>query len=97
MPPADKGIDVEIVYALPARQILIKLGMPHGATVRDAIVVSGLLLTCPEINLMSSKVGIFGRRVTTDTILQSGDRVEIYRALMADPKEARRLRARKPR
>jgi uncharacterized protein len=81
------ALQVEVVYALPQREQTIRLSMPQGSTVRDALEKSGLL------QLARGKVGIFGRVVRADTPLKAGDRVEIYRPLAADPKEARRRRA----
>ena len=85
---ATKGeLLVEVVHALPQRERSVRVSVPAGATVRDALEKSGLL------PLARGKVGIFGRVVRADTPLQPGDRVEIYRPLAADPKEARRRRA----
>ena len=96
MAPADRDISVEVVYALPDRQTLLTLTVRAGATVREAVVLSGLLVAYPEIDTARNKIGIFGKRVPPDTMLNHGDRVEIYRSLTADPKEARRRRARNP-
>jgi uncharacterized protein len=79
--------EVEVVYALPQREERVRVRLPEGATVRDALEKSGLL------PLARGKVGVFGRVVRTDARLADGDRVEIYRPLAADPKEARRRRA----
>ena len=87
-------IPVEVVYALPERQTLLVLQMPAGATVREAIEQSGVLQLHPEIDLSQAVVGIFGRRSSLDAHLREHDRVEIYRPLTADPKDARRRRAR---
>ena len=78
---------VEVVVALPQRANHVSVELPAGATVRDALAAAGLDLT--------DAVGIFGKRVSLDQPLAEGDRVEIYRPLAMDPKEARRLRARK--
>ena len=77
---------VEIVRAFPHHTDIIKVEVPKGATVRDALRAAGMPV--------SEKVGIFGRRVELDTPLADGDRVEIYRPLAMDPKERRRQRAR---
>ena len=87
-------IRIEVVYALPDEQQVAALELDAGSTVRDAIEASGL----PRRPLRSDRpnqgmVGIFGRLVTLDTVLEHGDRVEIYRSLEADPKDARRKRA----
>jgi len=67
--------------------------MEEGATVRMAIKASGVLQAFPEIDLARNRVGVYARLVTLDTPLRDGDRVEIYRPLRVDPKEARRMRA----
>lgn len=86
-------IMVEVVYALPAVQRLRQLRLPAGSTVREAIARSGLLEEFPEIDLARNKVGVFGKLVRLDAPLRERDRVEIYRPLIADPKEIRRQRA----
>jgi hypothetical protein len=86
-------LEIEVAYALPHRQLLRRLKMPLGSTVRKAIVQSGVLSEFPEIDLESVKVGIFSRPVDLDVLLNSGDRVEIYRSLILSPTDARRLRA----
>jgi putative ubiquitin-RnfH superfamily antitoxin RatB of RatAB toxin-antitoxin module len=90
-------IEVEVVYALPQQQCVIKLELPQGVTIAQAIERSGVLAQFPQIDLVNSKVGIFGRLAALDTILREGDRVEIYRALLADPKIVRRERVAKKR
>jgi len=93
----DEGaIAIEVVYALPERQSLVALAVPRGTTARVAVTLSGMQQRHPEIVATRYKLGIFGKRVSADAVLNNGDRVEIYRELTADPKEARRLRARKP-
>ncbi|MFH1605211.1 MAG: RnfH family protein [Pseudomonadota bacterium] len=82
---------VELVYALAQKQVLRVLDMPPGTTVQDAIEASGLLQRFPQIEL--SRVGVWGKPVTPNTRLRDRDRVEIYRPLIADPKEVRRRRA----
>lgn len=91
---AGSDIAVEVVYALPAEQHVIGLQLPAGATVAQAIRQSGLLERYPDISLATVRTGLFGKIVTPDTVLRAGDRVEIYRPLTVDPKEARRRRAR---
>lgn len=83
---------VEIVYASAQRQRLVTLSVAPGATVAEAIEASGIVREFPEIDLNSNRVGIFGRLVRLDDPIRAGDRVEIYRPLQADPKEARRQR-----
>jgi uncharacterized protein len=86
-------IRVEVVYARPEEQALVALEMPEGTTVREAIERSGILERFPEIDLTRLTVGIFGRVTGPGTVLADGDRVEIYRPLLADPKEVRRSKA----
>lgn len=86
-------IAVEVVYALPEKQYLYNVKVPQGSSVEQAITASGLLQLRPEINLQENKVGIFSRPVKLHDEVNSGDRVEIYRPLIADPKDLRRQRA----
>lgn len=86
-------INIEVVYALPHEQNLLRLQLPQGATVEAAIKESGLLEKYPEIDLARNKLGIFGKLTKADAALRDKDRVEIYRPLIADPKEIRRQRA----
>lgn len=89
------SIRVEVAYATPSRQSLIDVQVPKGATVREAIVSSGILEAFPDIDLDTAVTGIFSERVGLETMLSAGDRIEIYRPLEKDPKEARRERARR--
>ncbi len=84
---------VEVVYALPDKQSLLSLDVSPGTTVEQAICQSGILSMYPEINLAVNKVGIFSKPSTLNTELREFDRVEIYRPLIADPKEVRRRKA----
>ncbi|NIG21681.1 RnfH family protein [Pantoea sp. Al-1710] len=86
-------ITVEVVYALPEKQYLRSVTLEEGATVEQAIKASGLLSLRRDIDLSNNKVGIFSRPVKLGDAVQDGDRVEIYRPLIADPKEMRRQRA----
>lgn len=86
-------IQVEVAYARPDKQVLIVVVIEAGATAQDAIHRSGVLTHFPEINLDINKVGIFGKLGKLNAPLRDGDRVEIYRPLVADPKEMRRQRA----
>lgn len=88
-----KTISVEVAYALPGQQWLRVLRLPIGVTAREAIDSSGVLIHFPEIDLSHQLVGIFGTIVPLEHELKEGDRVEIYRPLMVDPKLARRQRA----
>jgi hypothetical protein len=90
---ADEPIDVEVAYARPDEQVILALKVPAGATIEEAIRRSSLLERFPEIDLASNKVGVFGKVGKLDQALAQGDRVEIYRPLIADPKEARKQRA----
>jgi putative ubiquitin-RnfH superfamily antitoxin RatB of RatAB toxin-antitoxin module len=84
-------IRIEVVFALPERQVTRTLTLPEGSTVADAVLASDLAREFPQID--TSRVGVFGKRVRPDTRLHDRERVEIYRLLQADPKELRRRRA----
>jgi putative ubiquitin-RnfH superfamily antitoxin RatB of RatAB toxin-antitoxin module len=88
-------MNVQVVYAKPDRQYVIDLDVAEGTTVQQAAALSGLADQFPEIDLETIPMGVFGVRVktATTTILHPGDRVELYRSLIADPKETRRTRA----
>ena len=83
------------MYASPDRQLIVTAQVPRGATLRDAIEASGILKECPQIDLASASVGVFGVARKIDDPLAPADRVEIYRSLAMDPKEARRQRVRR--
>jgi hypothetical protein len=87
------SINIEIVYALPHEQMLLKVQVAQGATVVEAVRLSGILEKHPEIDLSKNKLGIYGKLSKADAVLRDKDRVEIYRPLIADPKEIRRQRA----
>jgi putative ubiquitin-RnfH superfamily antitoxin RatB of RatAB toxin-antitoxin module len=84
---------VEVAYALPQRQEILAFEVPFGTTVQQAARQSGIVRHFPEIDLATAKMGIFGKAAKGDAVLQPGDRVEIYRALIADPKAVRKQRA----
>ncbi len=86
-------INVEVVYALPEKQYLRQVKLAQGSTVEQAIKASGLLDLRSDIDLSKNKVGVFSRPVKLTDEVNEGDRVEIYRPLIADPKELRRQRA----
>lgn len=86
-------IHVEVVYARPDRQEVASLTLPAGSTAGQAIEASGLLARYPEIDLTRNKLGIYAKLAKADTALRDRDRVEIYRPLIADPKEVRKQRA----
>jgi len=89
------NIVVEVAYALPEKQYLQRVTLEEGATVEEAILASGLLTLRSDIDLAKNKVGIYSRPVKLADNVKDGDRVEIYRPLIADPKELRRQRAEK--
>ena len=84
---------VEVAYALADKQSLLTIEVERGATLKDAIEASGILEIFKQIDLTKDRVGIFSKFASLDTILQEKDRVEIYRSLVADPKEVRKERA----
>ena len=84
---------VEVAYALAEKQSLISLEVEEGTTLKDAIEASGILEKYNEIDLSKQQVGIFSKFATLDTVLREKDRVEIYRSLIADPKQVRKERA----
>jgi uncharacterized protein len=87
------SLSVEVVYALPWGEEAVSLKVPAGATALDALRASGLLERHPEIDLARQKLGIYGKVVSAQSPLRDGDRVELYRPLLVDAKEARRRRA----
>ena len=93
----DEMMNVEVAYALPTQQRIIAVQVPVGTHVYDAVVQSGITNVFPQINPESDPMGVFGKSVRDpkSTELKDGDRVEIYRPLIADPKEARARRAEK--
>lgn len=90
-------MECEVAYARAERQEVVRLSLPHGATVMDALRASGLLERFPEIDVATVNLGVFGRAVSHDQLVVTGDRVEVYRPLTADPRVARRTRARRTR
>ncbi|MBN9421551.1 MAG: RnfH family protein [Candidatus Accumulibacter sp. 66-26] len=86
-------LSIEVIYALPHKQEIVALKLPQGATARQAIEASGLLQKYPEIDLAKNKLGVFAKLTKPDAALRDKDRVEIYRPLIADPKEVRKQRA----
>ena len=86
-------IQIEVVYALPVTQDVVALKLAAGSTAGQAIEASGLLAKHPEIDLAKNKLGIYAKLAKLDTALRDRDRVEIYRPLIADPKEVRKQRA----
>ncbi|MGF6670398.1 RnfH family protein [Pseudomonas monsensis] len=90
-------IEIEVVYAAVERQVLRTVSVAEGSTIRAAVLASGIGEAFPELNLADCPLGIFGKVVADPQVrlVQAGDRIEIYRPLLADPKEVRRLRAAK--
>jgi len=86
-------MNVEIVYGYTDRQVLLVLDVDENATVEEAIISSGILEQFDDIDLKTNKVGVFGKLTKLSASLKEGDRIEIYRPLIADPKEVRRRRA----
>ncbi len=94
-PPVDASIDVEVVFCASRSAIdSTRLKLPIGTSVDDALKAAGLPGRHPQLDLAGSRIGIWGRVVPLQQILQDGDRVEVYRPLQIEPKEARRLRQR---
>jgi putative ubiquitin-RnfH superfamily antitoxin RatB of RatAB toxin-antitoxin module len=83
-------MNVGIAYANKKKQIWLKLDVPDGSTVREAIEYSGLLKQFPEIDLESQKIGIFGKLTKLDAVIEEGSRIEIYRPITADPESVER-------
>lgn len=92
-PDAVPRVTVEVACALPGRQRVVAVSLPAGATARDAVLASGLQQAFPELDLAACNLGIYGRVVPDRYPLGAGDRVEILRPLVRDPREARRLAA----
>jgi putative ubiquitin-RnfH superfamily antitoxin RatB of RatAB toxin-antitoxin module len=84
---------IEVAYALPQKQIIIPIKIKSGATAEEAINASGIIKKFPEIDLKINQIGIFGKLTQLDHVMRERDRIEIYRPLIADPKEIRRQRA----
>ena len=89
----NKKIKIEVVYALPDGQYQVTLKLPAGITADAVLADSGLLKIFPEIDLQRLRIGVLGRIVESDYVLEDGQRLEIYRPLTRDPKQARRERA----
>jgi uncharacterized protein len=89
----DNTITVEVAYALPHTQVLIKVELPTGATALEAALRSGIAGKFEGVDLDNGTLGIFGHIVAPTQVLRDGDRVEVYRPLIADPKEVRKARA----
>jgi len=86
-------IDIEVAYAQPDSQIIIEVTVSQDTTIEEAIKHSGILDQYPEIDLAVNKVGVFGKQAKLASTMRAGERIEIYRALIADPKAVRKARA----
>lgn len=84
-PPKEKTVQIGVAYSEPGQQIWLNIEVPDESTVADGIERSGLLKQFPHIDLSIQKVGVFGRLVKLEAALKPGDRIEIYRAIIADP------------
>ncbi|MDX9874316.1 MAG: RnfH family protein [Spongiibacteraceae bacterium] len=93
MSTATEQITVEVAYALPDRHFLRAIRVPAGTTLQEAVVQSGVAQQFPELDLNDLRLGVFGKVAKRDQVVSDGDRIEIYRPLLADPKEVRRARA----
>lgn len=92
---SSKLINIEVAYALPTKQAIVDVALKEGTTVQQAIEASNILEQFPDIDLKATKVGVWSRVVKLNDKLIDGDRIEIYRPLIADPKEIRKRRAEK--
>lgn len=86
---------IEVAYALPEKQSIVEVSVAEGATALDAVKASNIAQQFPEIEPDTAKMGIFGKAIKANYVLQAGDRIEIYRPLIADPKANRKARAEK--
>ncbi|KTD96336.1 RnfH family protein [Pseudoalteromonas sp. H71] len=88
-------INIEVVFALPTTATCLSLEVQPGCTAEQAVIQSGIIEKCPEIDSNALTLGVWNRTVKANYELKDGDRIEIYRPLIADPKDARRKRAEK--
>lgn len=91
--PEKKQVNVELVYALPEQQTLLSFSVPEGTTLDQAIALSGIQEHHPGLDPSALKAGLFGKIAPRTLILREKDRIELYRSLIADPKEVRKQRA----
>jgi len=89
----ENKLEVEIIYASADEQAIVSIQVVEGCSVKTAIEQSGILEQFLEIDFTVNKIGIFSKQAALDTVLQAGDRIEIYRPLLVDPKQARKQRA----
>uniref|UniRef100_UPI003F876CFD RnfH family protein n=1 Tax=Cupriavidus ulmosensis TaxID=3065913 RepID=UPI003F876CFD len=97
IPGTAPAVRISVCYARPGDAFLKELEVPPGTTIVAAIAASGLLQACPEVDPATMRVGIFSKLKTPDTLVRAGDRIEVYRPLVADPKSARNRRVQKTR
>lgn len=90
-----KTISVEVAYATPERQVILVVQVKENTTIEEAIMCSGILQIFPEIDLTMKKVGVFSKQKMLTDFVQENDRIEIYRPLPLDPKEARKKRVKR--
>lgn len=86
-------INLEVVFAKEHQQKIVRLSVAEGTTLEDAIKQSGILTYYPEIDLTVNKIGVYGKLKKLDVLVEEGDRIEIYRPLIADPKAVRKAKA----
>ena len=92
---AEQTIKVEVAYALPDKQAIVEVEVAPGTTAAEAVQQSNIAAKFDNIDISNAKLGIFGKGVANTLVLKAGDRVEVYRPLIADPKEIRKERAAK--
>ncbi len=92
---ADERISVEVAYALPHKQKIVAVQLAPGTTARDAVRQSGIAREFPGLDVETADLGLYGKAVKPEYVVAAGDRIEVYRPLKDDPKEARRARAAK--
>lgn len=92
-PVAEAGVHATVVYCAVDRQWIVAVDVPAGSTLRDAVSASGLVAQVPELNAAALDLGVFNNPRDPDEAVREGDRIEIYRPMTIDPKEARRIRA----
>ena len=91
--PSNHPLNIEVVYAEPGKQSLLAFQVACGTTARQAVLQSALVTEFPHVDFAAAPIGIFGKKVKDSAPLREGDRVEVYRALLIDPKENRRRKA----
>ncbi len=88
-----ESINIEVAWGHPGKQILLALAVERGTTLLEAIELSGIREQVPQLEIDTARLGVFSRKKPPEYVLKEGDRIEIYRPLLADPKEMRRKRA----